>query len=52
MISTASYPARTASPAARAKSVAVRSTPRVDRALGRNGVIGDLVRDAETLNGW
>ena len=26
--------------------------PGVDSALGRNGVIGDFCRDAETLNGW
>ena len=37
---------------ASAKSVAVRSTPLVDSALGRNGVIGLLRLDALTLNGW
>ncbi len=52
MISTASYPAFFASPTDSAKSDAVRSTPRVDSADGRNGVIGDFVRDAETLSGW
>ena len=36
----------------RAKSDAVRSTPFVESADGRNGVIGDLRPDALTLNGW
>ena len=52
MISTASYPAFFASATASAKSVAVRSTPFVDSALGRNGVIGLFLPDALTLNGW
>ncbi len=52
MISTASYPARFASPAARAKSDAVRSTAREDKALARNGLIGALVAEADTENGW
>ena len=52
MISTASYPAFSASAIARAKSVTVWSTPFVDSALGLNGVIGDFRFDALTLNGW
>ena len=51
MISTASYPARLASPAVSAKAVAVRSTCLVDIALGRNGVIGDLRSLADCENG-
>ena len=51
MISTASYPARCASPALCANAVAVLSTPRVDIALGRNGVIGDLASLAPCENG-
>lgn len=50
--STASYPALTARAAVRAKRVAVASTPFVDSALGRNGVMGDFRFDALTLNGW
>src|SRR3954452_16270494 len=52
MISTASYPAFRARATDRANAEAVSSTPRVDSALGRNGVIGDFVADALTLNGW
>jgi hypothetical protein len=52
MTSTASYPAFCASATARAKADAVRSTPFVDSALGRNGVIGDFRLEALTLNGW
>jgi hypothetical protein len=52
MISTASYPAFWARPAACAKWLAVRSTPRVLSADGLNGVIGDFFADALTLNGW
>ena len=51
MISTASYPARLARPADSAKAVAVRSACRVDMALGRNGVIGDLRSLADWENG-
>ena len=51
MISTASYPARCARPALCAKAEAVRSTARVDIALGRNGVIGDLASLAPWENG-
>ena len=52
MISTASYPAFTASAIVFAKSLTVRSTPDVDRADGLKGVIGDFLVDAPTLNGW
>ena len=52
MISTASYRAFSASAIARAKSETVRSTPFVDNVLGLNGVIGDFLVDALTLNGW
>jgi len=30
----------------------LRSTPRADRARGVNGVIGDLIREGATENGW
>src|SRR5689334_14449364 len=49
MISTASYPAFRARATERANAVAVSSTPLVDSALGRNGVIGDLLDDGATL---
>ena len=52
MISTASYPALRASATDRANADAVSSTPLVDSALGRNGVIGDFFVEALTLNGW
>ena len=52
MISTPSYPALRASATERANAVAVSSTPLVESALGRNGVIGDFFADALTLNGW
>src|SRR6476469_3832499 len=52
MISTPSYPALRASATECANADAVSSTPLVDRALGRNGVMGDFFADALTLNGW
>jgi hypothetical protein len=52
MISTPSYPALRASATDRANAVAVSSTPLVDSALGRNGVIGDFFADAAAPNGW
>ncbi len=52
MISIPSYPAFNASATERANADAVSSTPLVDRALGRNGVIGDFFADALTLKGW
>ena len=52
MISTPSYPACRANPAARTKSFTVCSTPRVDSARGVNGVMGDFRREAEAINGW
>ena len=52
MTSTASYPAFWARRAARAKWLAVRSTPRVLSADAVNGVIGDFEREALTLSGW
>ena len=52
MISIPSYPAFFASAAVFAKSVAVRSTPRLDRACGLKGVIGDCRLLADTVKGW
>ncbi|MGY4649196.1 hypothetical protein ACVWWN_002992 [Mycobacterium sp. URHB0021] len=52
MISTPSYPASRASAAQRAKSSTVRFTPCDDSLRGRNGLIGALMADALTENGW
>ena len=52
MISMPSYPARRASRAARTHASMVRSTPRADRPRARNGLMGDLVVDAERAIGW
>src|SRR4029078_8732489 len=52
MTSTPSSPALRASATDRANAVAVSSTPLVDSALGRNGVVGDFFAGATTLDGW